>query len=134
MHALDDDLNTPQALAALFDLNKAVNTLLNSGQEVRRATLAAIEAAEQATLKTAARYLEERMGPVISTITDGRYDEVEVADAETGEYTIATDGNEYAGRYIYNRIVALETSGATSPGNSSANFLGSVAPGTGGAQ
>lgn len=41
--AMDDDLNTPQALAALFDLNKAVNTLLNSGQPVSGGTLKAID-------------------------------------------------------------------------------------------
>jgi cysteinyl-tRNA synthetase len=43
--AMDDDMNTPQALAALFDLNKAVNTLLNSGQIVTGGTLAAIDKA-----------------------------------------------------------------------------------------
>ena len=43
--ALDDDLNTPQALAALFDLNKAVNTLLNSGEAAGKDTLVAIDAA-----------------------------------------------------------------------------------------
>ncbi|MGD8683684.1 MAG: AAA family ATPase, partial [Chloroflexota bacterium] len=61
---------------------------------VYEGTLAAIEAAEQATLKTAARYLEDRMGPTISTITDGRYDDIEVDETnlafrvrapETGE-------------------------------------------------
>jgi cysteinyl-tRNA synthetase len=40
---MDDDLNTPQALAVLFDLNKVVNTLLNSGQEVSGGTLSAID-------------------------------------------------------------------------------------------
>jgi hypothetical protein len=45
---------------------------------VYQGTLVAIETAERATLKTAARFLEERMGPSISTITDGRYDEIEV--------------------------------------------------------
>jgi hypothetical protein len=45
---------------------------------VYEATLAAIDAAEQATLKTAARYLEERMGPAMEAITDGRYDDIEV--------------------------------------------------------
>jgi cysteinyl-tRNA synthetase len=45
MAVMDDDLNTPQALAALFDLNKAVNTLLNSGQRVSGGTLAAIDQA-----------------------------------------------------------------------------------------
>jgi len=41
--AMDDDLNTPQALAALFDLNRAVNTLLNSGQAVTTGTLAVVD-------------------------------------------------------------------------------------------
>jgi len=61
---------------------------------VYQGTLQAIEAAERATLKTAARYLEERMGPTIATITDGRYDDIEVDETslafkvrvpETGE-------------------------------------------------
>jgi cysteinyl-tRNA synthetase len=41
--AMDDDFNTPQALAALFDLTKEVNTLLNSGEPVSRGTLEAID-------------------------------------------------------------------------------------------
>jgi cysteinyl-tRNA synthetase len=41
--AMDDDFNTPQALATLFDLNKEVNTLLNSGEPVSRGTLEAID-------------------------------------------------------------------------------------------
>jgi len=41
--ALDDDFNTPQALAVLFDLGKEVNTLLNSGQPLSRPTLQAID-------------------------------------------------------------------------------------------
>ena len=41
--AMDDDFNTPQALAALFDLNKEVNTLLNSGEPISRGTLEAID-------------------------------------------------------------------------------------------
>ena len=61
---------------------------------VYQGTLQAIEAAERATLKTAARYLEERMGPTIATVTDGRYDDIEVDETslafkvrvpETGE-------------------------------------------------
>nr|HID12333.1 cysteine--tRNA ligase [Anaerolineae bacterium] len=41
--AMDDDFNTPKALASLFDLNKEVNALLASGQPVSRGTLAAID-------------------------------------------------------------------------------------------
>ena len=41
--AMDDDFNTPRAIAALFDLNKAVNELLNSGETLSQGTLAAID-------------------------------------------------------------------------------------------
>jgi len=41
--AMNDDLNTPKAIAALFDLNKEVNTLLASGQPLGRGTLSAID-------------------------------------------------------------------------------------------
>jgi cysteinyl-tRNA synthetase len=43
LEAMNNDFNTPQALAALFDFNKAVNTLLNSGQPVSGGTLEAID-------------------------------------------------------------------------------------------
>jgi len=43
MTALDDDFNTPQALAVLFDFNKEANTLLNSGQPLGGGTLKAID-------------------------------------------------------------------------------------------
>jgi len=41
--AMDDDFNTPQAIAALFDLNRKVNELLNSGRTLSRTTLDAID-------------------------------------------------------------------------------------------
>jgi len=40
---MDDDFNTPRAIAALFDLSRDVNTFLNSDQTASRATLEAIE-------------------------------------------------------------------------------------------
>ncbi len=43
LEAMDNDFNTPQALATLFDFNRAVNTLLNSDQPVSYATLKAID-------------------------------------------------------------------------------------------
>jgi len=43
IEAMDDDFNTPQALAALFDLTKEVNTLLNFGELVNRGMLEAID-------------------------------------------------------------------------------------------
>lgn len=46
--AMNDDFNTPQAIATLFDLNKVVNTLLNSGQPVNGSTLRAIDDAYRA--------------------------------------------------------------------------------------
>jgi len=41
--AMDDDFNTPQAIAALFDLNRKVNELLNAGKTLSQGTLAAID-------------------------------------------------------------------------------------------
>jgi cysteinyl-tRNA synthetase len=41
--AMDDDFNTPRAIASLFDLSKEVNALLASGQPISRGTLAAID-------------------------------------------------------------------------------------------
>jgi cysteinyl-tRNA synthetase len=41
--AMDDDFNTPRAIATLFDLSREVNTLLNSGESVSRTTLEAID-------------------------------------------------------------------------------------------
>ena len=43
IEAMDDDFNTPQALAVLFDLTRDVNTLLNSEEPVSRGTLEAID-------------------------------------------------------------------------------------------
>ena len=43
-------------------------------------TLAAIEHAEQATMRTATRYLEKRMVGDLARITEGRYDKVNVDD------------------------------------------------------
>lgn len=42
--ALDDDFNAPGGIAALHDLTREVNTLLNSGQPVGQAVLEAIDA------------------------------------------------------------------------------------------
>ena len=41
--AMNDDFNTPQAIAALFDFNKEVNALLASEQPIGRGTLAVID-------------------------------------------------------------------------------------------
>ena len=43
LEAMDNDFNTPQALATLFDFNRAVNTLINSDQPVSQTTLKAID-------------------------------------------------------------------------------------------
>jgi len=39
LEAMDDDFNTPQAIAVLFDYTKEVNTLLNSGERFSRSSL-----------------------------------------------------------------------------------------------
>jgi len=43
LEAMDEDINTSSAIAALFDLSKEVNTLLNSGQEVSKKCLEDID-------------------------------------------------------------------------------------------
>ncbi|MBU0705077.1 MAG: cysteine--tRNA ligase [Chloroflexi bacterium] len=43
MEAMNDDFNTPRAIAALFDFSKEVNTLLASEQPVSRGTLAVLD-------------------------------------------------------------------------------------------
>jgi cysteinyl-tRNA synthetase len=48
VEVMNDDFNTPRAIATLFDLSREVNTLLNSGEPVSRATLEAIEGHYQA--------------------------------------------------------------------------------------
>ncbi len=45
--AMEDDFNTPVALAVLFDLTTEVNKLLNSGATLTRGTLEAIEGTYQ---------------------------------------------------------------------------------------
>lgn len=42
LEGMDDDFNTAAAIGALFDLNKEVNTLLDSEEEISRETLVAI--------------------------------------------------------------------------------------------
>ena len=53
---------------------------LQRRERVYVATLDAIERAEQATMKSATRYLEERMVRDIAAVTDGRYRRVRVDD------------------------------------------------------
>lgn len=43
LEAMDEDINTPGAIAALFDLSKEVNTLLNSNQEISKQCLEDID-------------------------------------------------------------------------------------------
>ncbi len=52
---------------------------------IYQGTLTAIESAERATLKTAARYLEERMGPMMARFDDGSGDD----DIEVDERDLA---------------------------------------------
>ena len=44
LEAMDEDVNTPGAIAVLFDLSKEINTLLNSGQEISKKCLEDIDA------------------------------------------------------------------------------------------
>jgi cysteinyl-tRNA synthetase len=63
--AMDDDFNTPQAIAALFEMNRKVNELLNSGRTLSSGTLAAIDDMYQ-----------ELGGEILGIIPDELADEV----------------------------------------------------------
>jgi len=64
VEAMDDDFNTPQAIAALFDLNKQVNELLNSEKAPTKGTLAAVD-----------DIYRELAGQILGILPDGRREE-----------------------------------------------------------
>ena len=64
------------SLAEQLGVAQEADAVLTRRLAVYQDTLTAIEKAEAATMKTAARFLEERMGPAIGSITGGRYAEV----------------------------------------------------------
>jgi uncharacterized protein YhaN len=79
------DANLVDAELVAEQAERLVAARLRQSESQRRvriyeATLRAIEDAEHATLKTAARYLEEHMGPAVARITGGRYRDVQVDD------------------------------------------------------
>ncbi len=71
---MNDDFGTPRAIAALFDLSREVNTLLNSDAAVSRATLAAIDRLYQ-TLGS--DVLGLRLGEHAGGVTEGHRDVVD---------------------------------------------------------
>ncbi|MEA2619867.1 MAG: hypothetical protein QOC97_640 [Chloroflexota bacterium] len=64
-------------------------------QRVFAATLAAIDRAEQATMKTATRYLETHMVRDLATVTDGRYRRVRVDDKSLEIEVHAPEKNDW---------------------------------------
>ncbi len=78
---LDADRSDAEQVAALAErlaTARAREVQLLGRVVLYEATLHAIVEAERATLKTAARYLEEHMGPAVERVTGGRYREVHV--------------------------------------------------------
>lgn len=59
--AMNDDFNSPQAIAVLFELNKEVNTLLNAPEPVNRATLTALDAFYRSTGETVLGLIPEQL-------------------------------------------------------------------------
>ena len=57
--------------------------------------LSALDSAEQATMKKAARFLEGRMGRDIAAITDGRYSRVEVDESELSFRVFSTEKDDW---------------------------------------
>ena len=83
------DAESVAILAERLAAATALHTELQARLLVYRGVLEAIEAAEVATLKTAARYLEEHMRPVVERITEGRYAHIDVNEADLA-FTVAS--------------------------------------------
>jgi uncharacterized protein YhaN len=70
-------------------------TALRRRERIYERTLAELNAAEQATMLRATRYLERRMVPDIARITDGRYRRVRVDDANLGIEVYAPERGDW---------------------------------------
>jgi cysteinyl-tRNA synthetase len=68
---MNDDFNTPRAIATLFDLSREVNTLLNLGEPVSRATLEAIDGHYQTLAGDVLGILFEGTAPGAAAQDDG---------------------------------------------------------------
>jgi cysteinyl-tRNA synthetase len=60
--SMNDDFNTPGAIAALFDMSREVNTLLNSGEALTRGALEAMDTAYRRLAGEALGVLADDMG------------------------------------------------------------------------
>lgn len=74
-----DALEVAATAEALAQTTDRLAALLRR-QRVYELTVGALDAAEQATMKKATAFLEERMAADVKRITGGRYDKVQVAD------------------------------------------------------
>lgn len=82
---LDGNAIDAEEVAALAERLDEAQGLLSTRERrlrVYEMALGALDSAEQATMKKAARFLESRMGSDISAITGGRYSQVEVDENE----------------------------------------------------
>ncbi|HYN70116.1 MAG TPA: hypothetical protein VEX41_07895, partial [Candidatus Eisenbacteria bacterium] len=70
-------------------------TTLQRRLRVYETTLAAIEAAERATLRTATRYLERHMVQDVAQVTGGRYRRVQVNDEDLGIRVFAPERGDW---------------------------------------
>lgn len=94
------DAEEVAATAERLDQMRGRLAALERRLRVYQTALTALDAAEVATMKKAARFLEERMGPDVSTITGGRYQRIRVDEnaldlsvhsGEKGDWVPATD-------------------------------------------
>jgi uncharacterized protein YhaN len=79
-----DGVDAEEVAATVEALQAAAVDLAVIERRVRvyQQTLDALDAAEQATMKKAARYLEEEMGEDVARITGGRYRRIQVDESE----------------------------------------------------
>ncbi len=69
LEAMNEDINTPGAIAVLFDLSKDVNTLLNSGQEISKKCLEDIDKLYQELGGNILGIIEPKLKTVTTTST-----------------------------------------------------------------
>lgn len=76
------DAEQVASLAEALETARAELAAVERRLRIYETTLGALDAAEVATMKRAARFLEQRMGPDMELITDGRYSQIQVDENE----------------------------------------------------
>ncbi|MCK5738237.1 cysteine--tRNA ligase [bacterium] len=100
--AMDDDFNTPQAIAALFDLGRTLESFLQSGAKMTVGTLTAIRQQYQKLGNEILGVFPEEIGEATADLTDGLMQMLIQMRADA-----RTDKNWALADQIRNKLTAL---------------------------